>query len=397
MWPRYHLKLRGMIVLRRLDYCYRQPLVWAVMASLLVLNMAPTLSWAQLSGQPLQGSVIETDEYDQPYVNEDDVRELEQGTALNMTLATALNTATIQTGDEFFGKITRDYTVGGEVVIPRGTLLHGVCESAVDPKRMGRNASVSTRFDYLITPDGREIPIEGDYSNKDSTAKAALKAVARSTGYTAAGGVLGALLVWKYIGTAGVVASEGYALAGGAAVGGAVGLGMAVAGKGKHRLIPPGTEISVKLTEPIMLPTMTMPDISNEDYLPSGMTVKVLAMGVGKDPFGELTEMSLTLDMVNKTPNTFSMFDIALQDEYGSTFYASPFGDTGMWFQQLKPNSRWVGNISFSVDNPKAQHHLVFFKRHTREQIGKVALVNAMIADEKTAKRRLKEATAKVY
>lgn len=376
---------------------FQQKIVSAFLAGVLLAGVPVVSVFAQSNGQPLQGSVIETEQYDQPYVNEDDVRELEQGTALNMTLATAINTATIQTGDEFFGKITQDYKVGGEIVIPRGTLLHGVCESALDPKRMGRNASVSTRFDYLITPDGREIPIEGDYSNKDSKAKAALKAVARSTGYTAAGGVLGALMVWKYIGLPGTVATNGYALAGGAAVGGAVGLGMAIAGKGKHRLIPPGTEISIKLSQPIMLPTMTMPDVFDEDYLPTGMSVDVLAMGVGKDPFGELTELSLTLDMVNKTPHTFSMFDIALQDEYGSLFYASPFGDTGMWFQQLKPNSRWVGNLSFSVDNPKVQHHLVFFRRHTREQVGKVALVNAMLADKKTAKRRLKEASEKVY
>lgn len=368
-----------------------------VLCCLMLFGALPQDSFAQRGMQPLQGSVLETDEQNQPYVNEDDVRELEQGTALNMTLATGINTATVQAGDEFFGKITRDYTVGGQVVIPRGTLLHGICDTSKGPGYVGKNASIATRFDYLITPDGREIPIEGQYSNKDSKAKSVLKAVGRSAGYTAAGGVVGALMVWKYFGTAGIAATNGYALAGGAALGGAVGLGSALAGKGKHRIIQPGTEISIKLSEPIMLPTMSMPDISDEDILPVGMSVNVLAMGVANDPFGEPTEMTLTLDMVNKTPHTFNMFDIALRDEYGSVFYASPFGDTGMWFQSFKPNSRWVGNMSFSVDNPKAQHYLIFFKRHTREEVGKVAIVNAMIADEKAAKKRLKEAASKVY
>ncbi|MFN8615444.1 MAG: TrbI/VirB10 family protein [Vampirovibrionales bacterium] len=172
----------------------------------------------------LKGGVTQSDKMSEPWVNEDDLKTLEPGTQLNMALTTTLNTAFINQGDSFFAKVTQDYKVDGKTVIPKGTMLHGVCEEQQGPKRAGRNAYVTTRFDYLITPDGREIPIEGKYTNKDSAGKAAAKVVGRAAGYTALGGVLGAITVLKYGGLAAVAASNGYALAGGAAVGGAIGL-----------------------------------------------------------------------------------------------------------------------------------------------------------------------------
>lgn len=340
---------------------------------------------------------MESGGVDSPVVNEDDVKELKSGTRLDMALTTTMNTSTIAVGDEFFAKITHDYEVDGAVVIPKGTLIHGICQDQGGPGRMGRNGYLTTKFDYLITPDGREIPIEGKYSNKEGALKNAAKMVARGAGYSLAGGVIGALTVVKYGGLAAVAATEGYALAGGAAVGGAVGLGAAVLGKGKAQLITPGDKLTIKLAEPINLPSMTLPDPSEHNTLPSGMDVNVLAMHVGKDPFGELTELTLTVDIQNRTPHTFTTFDIALKDEHGSVFYPSPFGDTGLWFTTLKPNSRMVGYLSFSVDNPRLDHILLFYKRYTRETLGQVALVDTMLADAKTAKRRLKEAAAKIH
>ncbi len=366
--------------------------------ALLVWLLLPGLTNPTVRAQPpLKGSIVESGQgTDVPIVNENDLREIEPGTRLDMALTTTINTSTISTGDEFFAKITKDYTVDGAVVIPKGTLIHGVCDERINPGRLGKNGSMTTRFDYLITPDGREIPIEGKYSNKDSNLKRTAKLAAKGLGYSAVGGVVGALMVMKYGGIAAVAASNGYALAGGAAIGGAVGLGSALLQKGKHQIITPGAQLAIKLAEPITLPTMTLPDPSNQNFMPTGMTVNVLAMHIGKDPFGEPTELTLTVDIVNKTPNTFTTFDIALEDEHGSTFYPSPFGDTGLWFQQLKPNSRMVGYLSFSVDNPRLMHHLTFYKRYTRETVARVAIVDAMLADAKTAKRKLREAASRV-
>ena len=363
----------------------------------MIVASMPMMGFAEQA--PLRGSVIRSGSQQQnPSINPDDIKAIKSGTDLEMTVATALSTSASVQGDEFFAKITKDYTVDGQVVIPRGTLCHGIIEARKGPRRAGRKAYITTRFDYLITPDGREIPIEGKFSNKDKPLKAAAKVVGRGVGYTAAGGVVGAIMVVKYGGLTAVAASNGYALAGGAALGGGVGLASAMIRKGKHQLIQPGAELKIRLKESLNLPTMNMPDESANNYAPEGLKVKILAAQRRKDPFGEPTELMLSLDMTNRTEHTFSFFDIALEDENGTRFYASPFGDTDMWFHKLKPNSKMVGNLSFNVDNPQLEHHLVFFKQYTREPLARIALTSkTMQTDRKTAKKRLQQAAKEHY
>ena len=69
------------------------------------------------------------------------------------------------------------------------------------------------------------------------------KVLAKSAGYTAAGGLVGGLLALNIFGLPAAVLSQGYTLAGGAAVGGAVGMGMALYKKGKDVLISQGDVI----------------------------------------------------------------------------------------------------------------------------------------------------------
>ncbi|MBX2861593.1 MAG: hypothetical protein KTR14_10185 [Vampirovibrio sp.] len=347
---------------------------------------------------PLRGGIVQTDAVqNNPSINPDDLKEVERGSELEMTVTSELTTGITVEGDEFFAKVSRDYKVDGMVVIPKGTIVHGLVDDASGPKRAGRNGYITTKFDYMITPDGREIPIEGKYSSKDGKLKAAAKVVGRSAGFTLAGGAVGAVMVLKYGGLAAVAATEGYALAGGAAVGGTAGLTASLLTKGRNAMIHPGAQLNVKLKEDLVLPTMNMPDPSDNNLVLDGLEVKVLGKKLAKDPFGEPSELTIALDLTNQTEHTFSFFDIAIQDEYGTVFYASPFGDTGLWFRKLKPNSRMVGNISFNVDNPKADYQLIFFKQHTREPICKIALTDAMEADVKQIKRRVKAASAKHY
>jgi len=362
-----------------------------LLASALTLGLmasGPLSAFAQeTSTAPLQGSIIKTDEHNTtPTVNEDEIKKVPPGSTLDMVISTAVTAGVNVEGDEFFGKVSKDYGVDGKVVIPKGTIVHGVVEKMEGPKRAGRNGYISTKFDYMITPDGREISIEGNNTTRDSKAKAAAKVVGRAAGFTGVGGVIGAVMVLKYGGLAAIAASNGYALAGGAALGGTVGLTAAMLTKGKSAMIQPGAEIRVKLSEDLRLPTMNMPDASADDYALAGLKVKVLGMRLDKDPFGEPNEITLTLDIDNKTENTFSTFEIGLEDEYGNTFFPSPFGDTGMWFSKITPNTHATNNITFNVDNVKSNHKLVFYKQYSRQPLAKIALTDAMITDKKGGK-----------
>jgi hypothetical protein len=350
----------------------------ALSLTLLLQSSVGGLLYAQVSeGSTLKGGVIITDDAPKtPELNPNDLVEVggNKGQALEMKLATLLGSGLSVEGDEFFGKISKDYTVDGKLVLPRGTLIHGIMEAVSDPKRMGRDGTMKMRFDYMITPDGREIPIEGKKDTAPSAVKSALQIAGRGTTYALGGGIIGALVVLQYGGLAAVTASSGYALAGGAAVGGVAGLTAAMLSKGQHAMLQPGAELKFKLTEPIQLPTMNPVANPDETRKLEGLTVQVLGQRIDKDPFGELKEITLTLDIDNSTEHSFSTFDMALLDEYGTVFYPTPFGDTGLWFGKVTPNSRTRGNLSFSVDDAKAQHYLVFYKQYSRQVIAKQPL-----------------------
>jgi len=362
----------------------------------LVLSLSASAPMAVFSADtPTEGgkspalhSTVTQTEYKRPQnptVNMADVREVSPGTELELVLSSEIEAGESMEGDEFFGKISKDVLVDDRVVIPRGTVVHGLLSTVEGPKRAGRNGYINTRFDYLITPDGRKVPIGGNSTTRDSKGKAAAKVVGRAAGFTAIGGVLGTLMVLQYGGLAAAAASHGTALAGGAAIGGAGGLTIAMLTKGKSVMLQPGAEMHVKLSEPLKLPTMTMPDETAEDFSIAGLKVKVEGMRIDRRPSGGVGDIRLKLDILNETENTFSTFEIGLEDELGNVFFPSPLGDTDMSSSKIKPSGHFNSNISFSVDNVKSCYKLVFFKPYSREPLAKFVLTDAMLTSGKAS------------
>ncbi|MGD9680265.1 MAG: TrbI/VirB10 family protein [Candidatus Obscuribacterales bacterium] len=377
----------------------KRPLKVYLCAWGLVLSLSASTPLAVLSADTptegdespvLRSTVIQTERErtQSPTVNTGDVRVVAPGTVLELALSTEIDADVTEEGDEFLGKIIKDVLVDGRLVIPRGTVVHGVLSTMEGPKSAGRNGYITTRFDYLITPDGREVPIEGNSSTRDSKGKAAAKVVGRAAGYTAVGGVVGTLMALRFGGLAAAAASYGCAPAGGAAIGGAAGLTIAMLMKGESVMLQPGAEMHVELSEPLKLPTMTMPDETADDYSIPGLNVKVAGMRIGR-----MSEITLKLDVLNETENAFSKFEIALEDELGNVFFPSSLGDTGMLSSKIKPNSQFNSKITFSVDNAKIRHKLVFFKPFSRDPLAKFALTDAMQAGGKARSRGKRVAT----
>ncbi len=168
-------------------------------------------------------------------------------------------------GDEFFAEVVSDVSGDSGVILPKGTIAHGIIKEQSGAKRLGRNGYVSLDFDYLVTPDGREIPIEGKMSTRMHPVVEAGKIVAQDVGYTAAGGVVGGLIALNLFGIEAAIASQGYTVLGGAAVGGTVGLGMSLWRKGKDVLIAPGDEIRVKINGKVQIDLKSFGRISPHD------------------------------------------------------------------------------------------------------------------------------------
>ncbi len=349
-----------------------------IFAKLILLTYIATGLSNLAYSAPFQGHAEKTDtvkEQSELYTGK--IENLDRKDILKMTVSQVIDGSYSQEGDEFFAEITDDLSGEGGVLIPAGTVAHGKIKQCNGARRLGRDGHIDLDFDYLMTPDGREIPIEGKMSTKLHPVKAGAKIVATDVGYTAVGGVIGGMFALQLFGIEGAIASSGYTLAGGAAVGGAIGLGAALYRKGKDVLIAPGDEIRVKINTSVPLPVYKETALLQHEMKCEGLEIKINNIAYEKDPFGEPNTITLSLSITNMTKMTFSSFDLALINDYNSVFHPSIFGDSTLMFQQIKPGDRVAGRISFSVDNIKRKFWLTFYDRSTRRPVSKISVDNA--------------------
>ena len=167
------------------------------------------------ASEPLKGSVSETTEF-QPQQSEiftGKIETLERKDVINMTVSQVLDSSISIEGDEFFAEVTDDVYGDKGIIIPKGTLAHGRLSNTSGPGKFGREATMDLVFDYLVTPDGREIPIEGKMSTKLHPVSQGAKIIAQDIGYTVAGGAVGGLMALNWLGLGGAIASQGYTVA----------------------------------------------------------------------------------------------------------------------------------------------------------------------------------------
>lgn len=305
------------------------------------------------------------------------IETLDKKTEINMTVSQVLDGSYSLEGDEFFAKVTNDVMGNGGIIVPKGSVAHGVISQSSEAKRLGRDGYINLKFDYIITPDGREIPIEGNMSTKMHPLKAAGKIVATDLGYTAAGGVIGGYAALNALGVEAAIASQGYTVMGGAAIGGTVGLAMSLYRKGKNVLIAPGDLIKVKITTSMNLPVYKEDAFKQEELMLQGLNVRITNILYEKDPFGVVNTLTVSMSISNMSSTTFSGMDIALINDLGQTFTPTVFGDTTLMFRQIKPGDRVAGKMSFSVNNVNDSFWLTFYDRLSRKAVVRISLDNA--------------------
>ena len=356
---------------------------------ILLYSLSPLICFADT----LRGGVNEDDELQnqESKLFTGEVDYLEKKEVINMTVSQVLDGSYSFEGDEFFAKVTSDVVGDSGVIIPKGTVAHGFIKEASEAKRLGRDGYLELSFDYLITPDGREIPIEGKMSTKLHPLKAATKIVATDVGYTAAGGVIGGLMSAQLLGIEAAIASQGYTVAGGAAIGSMAGLGLALYRKGKNVLISPGDEIKVKIITDVALPVYKDDALKKEEILCDDIKIRIANILYEKDPFGEVNTLTLSLSIANMSEYTFSGMDMTLVNDYNVSFNPSVFGDTKLLFSQIRPGDRFAGKISFAVNNVKDTFWLCIYDKKSKETIVKISLDNAYKnVSEETKKRNSK-------
>lgn len=347
----------------------------------------------------LQGHAEKVDSYQQRMEQElftGQIEHLERKDIINMTVSQVLDSSINLEGDEFFAEVTDEVKGDKGVIIPKGTIAHGRITNTADPKRLGRSGWLELDFDYLITPDGREIPIEGKMSTKLHPIAEASKIVAQDVGYTLVGGAAGGFLALNWLGLEAAIASQGYTLAGGAAVGGAIGLGMALIRKGHDVLIAPGDQIKVKINTSVPLPVYREEALKQHEMFYPGLDILISDIKFGTDPFGEVNTITLTVLISNMSDKTFSGLDMALVNDYNSVFRPSIFGDTKLMFKQIRPGDKFAGRVSFAVDNVDRSFWLTFYDKRKGTALTKISIDNAYRnVSSKTKKKNQKLKTKK--
>lgn len=362
--------------------------------SFIIISML--LSSYVQAAEPLKGSVTETGEYQQKQdeIFTGKIETLNRKEIINMTVSQVLDSSFSIEGDEFFAEVTDDVYGNKGIVIPKGSLAHGKLSNTTAPGRFGKEATMDLTFDYLVTPDGREIPIEGSMTTKLHPISQGAKVVAQDLGYTVAGGAVGGLMALNWMGLGAAIASQGYTIAGGAAVGGVAGLTVALIRKGNHVLIAPGDEIKVRINTPLDLPVYKEEALKQEEVLYEGLTININDVKHEKDPFGEVNTITLSVLISNMSDKTLSSFDMALVNDYNAKFSPSIFGNTKLMFRQIKPGDKIAGEVSFAVDNINRKFWLTFYDRKNNQVITKVSVDNAYRnVTERTRKKNEKVRT----
>lgn len=356
----------------------------------LVISMIFMFNTVVLAAEPLQGHIEETDEYkqlqDELFTGK--IEHLDRKDIINMTVSQVLDTSYSMEGDEFFAQVTSDVYGDEGIIIPKGTVAHGKISQTGAAGNMGKEAWIELSFDYLVTPDGREIPIDGKMSTKLHPITETSKIIAQDIGYTAAGGVVGGFLALNWLGLEAAILSQGYTIAGGAALGGAVGLGMALIRKGKDVLIAPGDEIKVKINSKVPLPVYKPEALKQEELLYPGLDILITNVKHEEDPFGEMNTITLSITISNMSDKTLSGFDMALVNDYNSSFRPSIFGDTKIMFKTINPGERVAGVVSFSVDNIHRKYWLTFYDRRSGKAITKISVDNAYRKMSKSERKK---------
>ena len=79
------------------------------------------------------------------------------------------------------------------------------------------------------------------------------------------------------------------------------------------------------------------------------------------------------------TNTTFSIYDLALINDYNTLFYPAVFGDdsTDLIFKEIKPGSKISCQIPFAVNNVKQKFWLTFFDKKNNTVVAKISIINA--------------------
>ena len=82
------------------------------------------------------------------------------GTTFQLEFLQPVSTFSGSSGDSFVATLLNEQTAGSSVILPAGTVVRGSIAEVKTAKRFSRGAKLYLDFDHVVTPTGRQIPLD---------------------------------------------------------------------------------------------------------------------------------------------------------------------------------------------------------------------------------------------
>jgi hypothetical protein len=161
-----------------------------------------------------------------------------QDAVIGIRLSAPVSSETARIEDRVVARVTRDVVVDGRTAVPAGSLLEGSVTAVERGGKFKERARVGVRFTMVVLADSVKYPIQ-----TETIFRAGEEPTGQAASRIGAGAVMGAIIGGVIGGKKGAAIGTGAGAAGGTAA--------VMAGKPKEAVIPAGTPLTVRLTEPV--------------------------------------------------------------------------------------------------------------------------------------------------
>ncbi|HEY9790906.1 MAG TPA: hypothetical protein V6D22_10935 [Candidatus Obscuribacterales bacterium] len=273
--------------------------------------------------------------------------------------------------EKISAKVTEDIYVDDEKVIPAGTIFYGKVSKIFPPKHVGRPGSLAISFGAFETPDGRKFAFRAEANNtRKSTTKSKLKGAGIIAAHMGGGAVVGALIAYQIFGLQETIAMHGYNIAGGAAAGALMGLGVALWRKGPRAVLEPGDDLNMDIDQDLLIPAATAPTVKAPLPKIPGLDIRILKTKLVKDGIdGNLLRINAQID--NNSNHRLQSIDLFVEDDNGERYPVVPDmheEHSDMLFTVNPYSSRFV-SCDFALEYPKLKRRLIWLDHDSRQVI----------------------------
>lgn len=265
-----------------------------------------------------------------------------------------------------------------EVFIPALTKFSGQISEITTPKRFNRRGLFKVVFDSAICPSGETIYLKDKIvSTSHTKSYNPFSHVGKTTLNLLGGSLAGTLFSYQLGGLGLAVATHGYSLATGAAVGGFVGTVGGIFSEGKVASLEAGTELLILPVDEVSIRQLEQVVCKNDQNdEPSIITenrkdieVEILSTKQKNDILGEHL-LSISVKVQNNSNENYRLNNFYLRDSQGKEYSTSLVDFNDESFENLQSNQVRVIKLDFYVDHPKASHWLILKNKTLSKNIG---------------------------